>query len=297
MAMKLTTGIVAMVMMAGGVWAQNPNIIDKTRSTMNSVQQQKTNDSNAALEGVGVSQTGKPAPGAPATKPPAPALKPSSAPASKPAPAAVAPVKAAVKPAAAPASKVKPVTEKAAAPATTGSSTPKPQATAAKPAGTVKSTLKIAAKEPAPAPKQQGAKQVKPPTPAPGKPAADASKKGDVPKQPKPEDKKWSMTGKRDPFFSPVVQQAGGSGCSTGKKCLEIGQINLRGVVKSDNGFIAVVTNTMNKAYFLRENDPVFNGYVVKITGDSVVFQETMQDKLGKPFTREIVKRIFTPAV
>ena len=60
---------------------------------------------------------------------------------------------------------------------------------------------------------------------------------------------------------------------------------------------IAVVTNTLNKAYFLRENDPVFNGYVVKITGDSVVFQETVQDKLGKSFTREVVKRIFTPAV
>jgi Tfp pilus assembly protein PilP len=140
-------------------------------------------------------------------------------------------------------------------------------------------------------------KQVKSPVPTSGKPAADASKKSDVPKPSKAEDKKWAMTGKRDPFFSPVVQQGGGSGCSTGKKCLEIGQINLRGVVKSDNGFIAVVTNNMNKAYFLRENDPVFNGYVVKITGDSVVFQETMQDKLGKPFTREIVKKIFTPAV
>ena len=115
-------------------------------------------------------------------------------------------------------------------------------------------------------------------------------------KQPKPEEKKWAMTGKRDPFFSPVVQQ-NGSGCSTGKKCLEIGAINLRGVVKSDSGFIAVVTNSLNKAYFLRENDPVFNGYVVKITGDSVVFQETLQDKLGKSFTREVVKRIFTPAV
>ena len=115
-------------------------------------------------------------------------------------------------------------------------------------------------------------------------------------KQPKPEEKKWAMSGKRDPFFSPVVQ-SNGSGCSTGKKCLEIGAINLRGVVKSDTGFIAVVTNNLNKAYFLRENDPVFNGYVVKITGDSVVFQETIQDKLGKPFTREVVKRIFTPAV
>jgi hypothetical protein len=104
------------------------------------------------------------------------------------------------------------------------------------------------------------------------------------------------MNGKRDPFFSPVVQEHG-SGCSTGKKCLEINAINLRGVVKSDNGFIAVVTNNIGKAYFLRENDPVFNGYVVRITGDSVVFEETIQDKLGKTSTHEVVKKIFTPAV
>ena len=137
------------------------------------------------------------------------------------------------------------------------------------------------------------AKVAAPAVSAPEPPAKSAA---GTPAKPKPEEKKWAMSGKRDPFFSPVVQQ-NGSGCSTGKKCLEIGAINLRGVVKSDSGFIAVVTNNLNKAYFLRENDPVFNGYVVKITGDSVVFQETIQDKLGKPFTREIVKRIFTPAV
>ena len=127
---------------------------------------------------------------------------------------------------------------------------------------------------------------------------ASAIKKVEAPKPAaKPEAKKWAMSGKRDPFFSPVVQQSGGSGCSTGKKCLEIGQINVRGVVKAESGFIAVVTNSLNKAYFLHENDPVFNGFVVRITGDSVVFQEMMQDKLGKPFTREVVKRIITPAV
>ncbi len=124
-----------------------------------------------------------------------------------------------------------------------------------------------------------------------------AIKKVEAPKPPVAEPKKWAMTGKRDPFFSPVVQQNGGSGCSSGKKCLEIGQINVRGVVRAEAGFIAVVTNSLNKAYFLHENDPVFNGFVVKITGDSVVFQETMQDKLGKPFTREVVKRLTTPAV
>jgi len=153
-----------------------------------------------------------------------------------------------------------------------------------------------------PDPKQQGkaapvAKIAAPAVKAPaGTPATSANTAKSKEEKLK-EEKKWAMSGKRDPFFSPVVSQTGGSGCSTGKKCLEIGQINLRGVVKSENGFIAVVTNTLNKAYFLREKDPVFNGYVVRITGDSVVFQETVQDKLGKAFTREVVKRIFTPAV
>jgi cell wall-associated NlpC family hydrolase len=104
--------------------------------------------------------------------------------------------------------------------------------------------------------------------------------------------------GRRDPFLSPVVNHSmGGSGCSTGKRCLAVDQIALTGIVKSDGGMIAVVMNAMNKAYFLRENDPVFNGYVVKITGDSIVFKETMQDKLGKSFTREVIKKITTPAV
>ncbi len=153
-----------------------------------------------------------------------------------------------------------------------------------------------AAKEPAKAAAKEPAKPAKPARAAVAAAAPAAKPEEKKPEEKKPEDKKWAMNGKRDPFFSPVVQEKG-SGCATGKKCLEIGNINLRGVVKSDSGFIAVVTNNLNKAYFLRENDPVFNGYVVKITGDSIVFQETVEDKLGKPFTREVVKRIFTPAV
>jgi hypothetical protein len=168
---------------------------------------------------------------------------------------------------AAPATKT-PETKVAVAKAASPKTEPKKDAKAAAPA----KTAAVAAAVPAPA----------------GKPAE--------PVKPKAEEKKWAMDGKRDPFFSPVVHQEG-SGCSTGKKCLEINAINLRGVVKSDNGFIAVVTNNIGKAYFLRENDPVFNGYVVRITGDSVVFQETVQDKLGKTSTHEVVKKIFTPAV
>jgi Tfp pilus assembly protein PilP len=193
---------------------------------------------------------------------------------------------------------IKKESKPAAQPQTVAKAVAPPKAPAAKPEPAKAVAKAEAPKAAAPAPKAAAKQDAKTTVAAKAAPAVAApSAVTPAPKPaPKPEEKKWAMNGKRDPFFSPVVQQQG-SGCSTGKKCLEIGSINLRGVVKSDTGFIAVVTNNLNKAYFLRENDPVFNGFVVKITGDSVTFQETLQDKLGKAFTREVVKKIFTPAV
>ena len=134
--------------------------------------------------------------------------------------------------------------------------------------------------------------------PAAAKPVVAVEDKKNPPDAKKEPPKAINMAGRRDPFISPVVNRtAVGSGCSTGKRCLAIDQINLTGIVKADTGMIAVVVNALNKAYFLRENDPVFNGYVVKITGDSIIFKETIEDKLGKPFTREVTKKIYTPAV
>jgi len=287
--MKLTTGILAAGLMTGGLWAQNPNVINNVQSTMKTVQQTKTNDSNAAL-------------GIAATPAPKPAAKPAAGAAAKPGSSKPAPSK----PVSSKPVSSTPASSKPGAPATVATipvkSAPAPAPVAAKPHATAV-TRKTAAKRPVIVAKETAPKAAaKTAVPAASKTAADATKadagkSAEASKAPKPEEKKWAMSGKRDPFFSPVVQQPSGSGCSTGKKCLEIGQINLRGVVKSEGGFIAVVTNSLNKAYFLRENDPVFNGYVVRITGDAVVFQETVQDKLGKPLTREVTKRIFTPAV
>jgi Tfp pilus assembly protein PilP len=129
-----------------------------------------------------------------------------------------------------------------------------------------------------------------------GSPKAEAEKADNSEK--KETSKYINVAGRHDPFVSPVVAESeGGSGCSVGKKCLAIDQISVRGVVKADSGMIAVVVNALDKAYFLRENDPVFNGYVEKITEDSIIFKETYQDKLGKPLTRDITKRIQAPAV
>ncbi len=103
---------------------------------------------------------------------------------------------------------------------------------------------------------------------------------------------------RRDPFISPVVKMGNVQPCTAGgKKCLAIGDIVLKGVAKTDNGMLAMVENSARKAYFLRENDPVFNGVVVKITMDSVVLRETVMDRLGHQSTREVIKKIPTSPV
>jgi len=257
--MKVRTGILVLGLMLGTAWAQNPDVIQNTRDTLQNVQKKQSNDQNAALTAAGQ----KPAPSKSAASSPAPPGKPAVQ-----AAAQAASPKAAVpdnKPAAA-----KPAVSKPAA---------APKAAVKKAAPKKQATTVVAVTPPA-----------KKPVAVEDKKVAEESKK----KEPK----EYSAAGRRDPFISPVVSHsASGSGCNSGKRCLAVDQIILTGIVKSETGMIAVVVNSMNKAYFLRENDPVFNGYVVKITGDSVIFNETFQDKLGKSFTREITKKILTPAV
>jgi hypothetical protein len=330
--MKRTT-ILVCTLAAGMAWAQNPQVIQNTRTQMNAVQQNATAASNQAL---GIKSESAHASSAVKAKPPVKSsvatVKASAAPVKINAVAVkTAPVKAAASDKVA----VKSATLKAGTtPAKATAPSAAAKVVAAKSSGksvqpkTVSTSTSnskkaepFAEKKIASATPKLGVKPVKaknevkkveakkveaaPKAPAAAAPAGSGDDvavsseegKGDDDAVKEAQDKKWAMSGKRDPFISPVVSHAGGSGCSTGKKCLEIGAINLRGVVHSDGGFIAVVTNNLNKAYFLRENDPVFDGYVVKITGDSIVFKATMQDRLGKTFTREVTKKITTPAV
>jgi Tfp pilus assembly protein PilP len=109
------------------------------------------------------------------------------------------------------------------------------------------------------------------------------------------------VAGRRDPFISPVRLQdekmKGNPACSTGARCLVISQVVLKGVVKTQNGMIAMVENGAKKEYNLHERDAVQNGSVTKITGDSIIFQENGTDPLGRPIVKEVVKRVTVPAV
>jgi len=300
--MKLTNTILVLALACGTGWAQNgPVIIQGAKATADAAQQKQ--NSNVKAVSAAASPSAKPVTAKPpAVQASAPAAKPaavsvSKTPATKP---SVQPVKAvatqsATKPAASTAS----ATKSSAAPSVKAvAATSTAKAVAVKPAVMKPVAVKPVAVKAVPAAKQS------PPKAADSKTAANDASAGkvSVDKAPEPaktdKTKTYSANGRRDPFISPVISQSAvGSGCSTGKRCLAVDQIALKGVVKSETGMIAVVVNALDKAYFLRENDPVFDGYVLKITTDSIVFKETVQDKLGKPFTKEVTKKLNTPAV
>jgi len=108
-----------------------------------------------------------------------------------------------------------------------------------------------------------------------------------------------STPGKRDPFINPIeaVREGRQGNCQGGKRCLAVNEIVLRGVVKSVNGMIAVVENSAQRTYFLHENDPIYNGFVKKITPDSVVFRERVIDNIGRQSEHDVVKTVNAPVV
>jgi Tfp pilus assembly protein PilP len=145
------------------------------------------------------------------------------------------------------------------------------------------------------APKTTVAKKSKP-----AKPAATA-KAAVKPASATPTQRAESLTkpiGKRDPFVSVIVARSDSSAaCTGGKRCLVIDQLALRGIVRTPTKWIALVENPAKKTYYLYENDPIFNAVVVRITGDSVIFRESVMDALGHSTEREVVKRVNAPAI
>jgi hypothetical protein len=111
-----------------------------------------------------------------------------------------------------------------------------------------------------------------------------------------------TMAGKRDPFKLPPAPsnkvpgeaQESAAGLPPGNRGLIISQLKLQGVVheEASNKMLAVVTNDTKRAYFLTENDAVYNGVVSKITPDAVYFKENVLDQNGRVSAREVIKRL-----
>ena len=116
------------------------------------------------------------------------------------------------------------------------------------------------------------------------------------PAKPAPVPKKLE---KRDPFRSLLVRpgEGGTQVLPPGKPGLVIGQLVVTGIVVMPGDSVAVVSMSgRNRAYFLRERDELFDGYVARINEDSVVFREKSKDAYGRPYEKEVVKQLSSGA-
>lgn len=101
---------------------------------------------------------------------------------------------------------------------------------------------------------------------------------------------------RRDPFKSLIIgqnRQAPRGPLPEGIAGLLIDEIDLTGIFKTSRGFIAqVVASNKAKSYLLREGDQLYDGDVVGISQNEVVFKQIVNDPtVIKPF-REVVKKL-----
>jgi Tfp pilus assembly protein PilP len=138
--------------------------------------------------------------------------------------------------------------------------------------------------QPAPPKKEEA----QPATPGAGQPAAGEA--AQAPVEPVPEaieitegtGFRYDAHGRRDPFVSlalgvnvlpPDVRPPGLAG-------MLIQEVSLRGIVKTVDGYIAMIQGTDNKSYFARQGERLYDGNIQSIDDAKVVFRQEINDPL-----------------
>ena len=109
---------------------------------------------------------------------------------------------------------------------------------------------------------------------------------------------KYEAKGRRDPFRSLDVSATVQASVAPtvrppGLKGQLVSEINLAGIVKSKNQYMAMATGYRGKTYFLQPNDDLYDGKVIEIKSDAVVFSQTLTDSQGKRLSQRVVKKLY----
>ncbi|HVN80342.1 MAG TPA: hypothetical protein VMW38_15205 [Terriglobia bacterium] len=109
---------------------------------------------------------------------------------------------------------------------------------------------------------------------------------------------KYEIKGRRDPFRSldithsiqaasaPIVRPPGLRGQL-------VSEIKVVGIVRAKGGLEAIVQGYHNKTFFVHANDVLYDGKILEIRNDVVVFNQTLTDNLGKQISKQVVKKLY----
>jgi len=109
---------------------------------------------------------------------------------------------------------------------------------------------------------------------------------------------KYEAKGRRDPFRSLDVSETVQASVAPavrapGLKGQLVSEINLAGIVKSKNHYMAMATGYRGKTYFLQPNDELYDGKVIEIKSDAVIFSQTLTDGQGRKLSQKVVKKLY----
>src|SRR3954464_646210 len=109
----------------------------------------------------------------------------------------------------------------------------------------------------------------------------------------------YDPQGRRDPFQSligPAPKLQPGQR-PPGPPGFLIDEIKLQGVVKTrQQGLVAMVNGPDNKGYLMKIGDKVLDGEVIRITPNSIVFRQEVNDPTRIERFREVVKELSSEA-
>jgi len=104
----------------------------------------------------------------------------------------------------------------------------------------------------------------------------------------------YNPDGRRDPFVSLLRRGTDARGMSAARPAglagLAVGEVTLRGTVRSREGFVAILQGADQKAYIVRPGDKLFDGTVRAVTQNDVVILQQVNDPLSLEKQREVRK-------
>lgn len=102
----------------------------------------------------------------------------------------------------------------------------------------------------------------------------------------------YDSAGRRDPFKDLLGGTESRERASAEGPELSISELRLIGIAKARGQIYALIVGPQGFPYKVKEGDKFADGYVVKITLDTVTFRQTMDRGLRLPNPRDVVKEI-----
>jgi hypothetical protein len=142
----------------------------------------------------------------------------------------------------------------------------------------------------------------KPAAPTPAPPAQEPAKgsfKEQVEKETaaQPGGYSYQPSGRRDPFISLLVNVGPSEGTKTrppGMQGFLIQELALKGIVKDQSGYIALLLGTDGKSYFAKIGQRFYDGVLVAMDAATATFRQEVTDPLSPVKTRDVKKSLYS---